>query len=275
MGILFRLALVAAALCAPLWLILPHDLRWTIGILALLVLSWLARLLSRQLDRAYRLRYLEGRSQEALGLLKPFRLLVSADQYALLTGDALLQADRLGEFEKLRTSKSLPEWTRQHLTYVLARKQKDWAGAEAALRRLLAQSPPLTQRVAAQAEMARVIAEFFPERVGEADAFVRQALGGLPPGPMTPMVEGIAGIVQVASERPQEGIDTLHAAIEKLGTNRVLSLPFVAEFHRWTGRALKALGRPQEAREELMTARTLTRLPSLIEASQADLDSLS
>lgn len=274
MNLAVRLMLLSALICSPL-LLLPGGHWWIYPLAAVLCLQLLARQLSKQFNQIYRLRYLEGRPEPALKLLSVWKLLLPASQYALLVGETLLQADRPQEVEKLERQGSLPAWAQAHLAFILAKKRRDWEGAEAALRRLLACQPPAGQDMAARGELACILAERFPDRHQEAQQLLSPLLATAPPGPMGLLLSGIQGIVQVAGQQQvEEGIEQLRRVCEQLGTGNVMVLPFVAEFHRWQGRGYRQLGRYAEAREEFVTARTLTRLPRLLEENDRELEEL-
>lgn len=274
MNLAVRLMLLSALICSPL-LWLPGGHWWIYPVAAVLVLQFLAGRLSKQFNQIYRLRYLEGRPEPALKLLSVWKLLLPAPQYALLVGETLLQADRLQEFEKLARQSSLPDWVRSHLAFILAKKRRDWAGAEAGLRKLLASRPPAGQEIAARGELACLLAERFPERLEEAERLLASALETAPAGAMGLLLRGIQGILEVSGDdQVEDGLEQLRQACEQLGTSNVMVLPFVAEFHRWRGRGYRKLGRYPEAREEFVTARTLTRLPRLLEENDRELEEL-
>lgn len=271
MGILARLLSISVLVGVALSFVLP----WGVAVLGgLLVLSLLVSWLSRRFTAIYRMRYLEGRPDEALKMLVPFKLLLPSEQYTMVTCEALAQAGRLDDLKRMSAQESLPRWLRCHISYVVDRKLKDYPSALIAMRNALAGGFPADQRGAFKGEMARFLAEFFPEELPEARRLAEEAMNEVPPGKMKTVMEVVQGIVMVADLEVDPGIEVLRKAAQELGTSDVLTLPVVAEAHRFIGRGLKVLGRTEEAREELLTARTLTRLPSVVEAAQEDLDAL-
>lgn len=274
MGLLMRVGILSALLCAPLWWLLPGGWRWALIPIFVVVLGLVASALSKQFASIYHVRYLEGRPEVALRMLAPWRLLVNEADFVGVQTDALLQAGREAEVERLMKKASLPLWLRHHMRHALARHRKDYATADVALADILTASPPENQRQAALIDRARLLAEFMPDRLDQAHQLLDQAEASKLIPPFVAITRGVRGMVQVAQGDAELGLEALRQACDDLGTTQLLTLPFVAEFHRFMGRAYRQLDRPEQAREEFLTARTLTRLPTLIESAQADLDAL-
>ncbi|MEW6282719.1 MAG: hypothetical protein AB1758_29180, partial [Candidatus Eremiobacterota bacterium] len=263
--ILLRLSLLAAVLVSPLWWFpwARTALVMVPAVLGMVVL--LATLLNAQLQRVYRLRYLEGKADLALLHMIPLALIVPRNQYRVVRGEALLQAGRFQEVE--RWAQSSPAWLSHHLKALMARKRRDYSEVVRQYELLLSSKPPVDADGPTRADLAVVLAEHLPDRLQDARRHLAEARELLPQNPnaelrakLTRVYDGFEGMLQIADGEFEQGHKVLTEMVQAIGTDDLLQLPLVALAERWLGVACLKMGRLSEARQHLQRSRSLTRL---------------
>lgn len=274
MGILIRLIVLSALLSSPLLLLgLP---AWTYPLAGVLVLAGLASFLQRHLEQTYRLRYLENRAREAPARLRLWRFFLDREQYLFLRAEALVQADQIGEAEQIAASPRTPDWLRHYVRYILARKARNIDTAVLEMEQTNRCPLPAQHAPAFRLDLARLLAEFRPERLVEARELAERARSEISQPLMKQLAEGVVGVVQVAEGSPEEGLASLDGCLAGLASQsqNVMLIPALAELERWAGRALWRLRRFQEARQRFEKAISMTCLESIKRPATEDLEAM-
>lgn len=271
---LIRLIVLSALLSSPV-LLLGQPL-WAFLLAVVMVLAGLASFLQRHLEQTYRYRYLEDRAQDAPARLGFWRFLLDRDQYRFLLAEALVQAGKLSEAEQLATDRRTSEWLRHYVHYILARKARNIDKAVLEMEHVTRCQLPAQHAPAFRLDFARLLAEFRPERLGEARELAERARSEITQPIMRQLADGVVGVVQVAEGYPEEGLASLDGCLTGLASHsqNVMLIPALAELERWAGRALWRSGRCGEARQRFEKAIGMTCLESIKRPATEDLEAM-
>ena len=214
-------------------------------------------LLMKHFSRIHRLRYLEGRVQQALFELAPWRLLIPKPDFVLLKAGMLAHAEMYASVAAMIADAGLAPDRRAHAEFCLYKSQEKWDEAEQALVKALetAQGP---MRTACLGDLALLLGEHKLDRLVEAFGDFDEATRF----PTVPGIEaflfGIEGQLWTVGGAPELGIQLLEThlpTIEQKAKADYSMLPVLAVHRRFMARAYWALGQTDRARELMIQSR--------------------